>query len=124
MLGRVTSYPPPPGQGNGPMYPPPPGGVPPWGGQGPVPADNRATWALVLAIGSIVLACCCGLLSVAGGIAAVILARQVRRQAEQYGPRADTSTAVAAFWVGVAAIALGAVSTLSTVVSVLLELSF
>lgn len=108
----MSSYPP-PGQGNGPAYPPPPGGPPPWAVPGPVP-NNDATWALVIAIASLVLTCCCGLLGVAGGIVAIVLAQQVRNRAARYGPGPDTSTAVAAFWVGVAAVAVGAVSLLAS----------
>ena len=120
MLRPVSSYPPPPG--DGPSYPPPHGGEPPWtGGHGPVPADNRSTWALVVGIVSIVLSCCCGLLSVGGGVLAIVLAQQVRKQAEIYGPRPETSTATTAFWVGVTAVIVGVVSSISTVGFVLLD---
>lgn len=110
----MSSYPP-AGPDDGPAYPPPPGGPPPWAVPGHVPNDNQATWALAIAIVSLVLTCCCGLLGVAGGVVAIVLAQQVRNRAERYGPAPDTSTAVAAFWVGVAAVAVGVVSLLASV---------
>ncbi|WP_313409638.1 hypothetical protein [Aeromicrobium sp.] len=117
----MSSYPP-PGQGGGPSYPPPPGGQPPWGygAPGPTPGDNRATWALVIGIVSIVLTCCCGPLAIGGGIVAIVLAQQVRKQVEQYG--GDASSATAAFWVGVAAVSLGALSMLTSIVFGVLDL--
>lgn len=113
----MSSYPPPPGYGDGPSYPPPPGGQPPWGPgvPGGVPADNRATWALTISIVSVVLACCCGVFSMIGGTIAIVLAQQVRNQPATYGPRPDVSTATAAFWIGVAAVAAGTLSLISNI---------
>ncbi|WP_286928242.1 MULTISPECIES: hypothetical protein [Aeromicrobium] len=106
----MTSYPAPPGQ-------------PPYGqGYPAAPDGNQAVWSLVIAIVSIFLACCCGVFSIAGGIAAMILARNERTRAEQWnGPYADTSMATAAYWLGVAAIVIGVLSLIATVVSVALE---
>ena len=100
-------------------YPPPPPDQ--GGGYGASPSDNRATWALVIGIVSIVLTCCCGPLSIAGGIVAIVLAKQVHRQAEQYG-QVVPSNATAGFWVGVVAVALGALSMLSSIVFTVLDL--
>lgn len=107
-------------------YPPPPGGQPPYGyGYGqPVPGDsgNQGVWALVVGIVSIVAGCCCGFLSIPGGIVAVVLARAERSRLQQWGgPYADTTLSTAAFWVGVAAIIVGTLSFLGTIVSVFLD---
>ncbi|MBA4610012.1 hypothetical protein H1W00_16150 [Aeromicrobium sp. Marseille-Q0843] len=81
-------------------------------------------WALVIAIVSIFLACCCGVFSIAGGIAAMILAKNERTRAQQWnGPYADTSMATAAYWLGVAAIVIGALSLVASAVTVVLELA-
>ncbi|SKB09738.1 hypothetical protein [Aeromicrobium choanae] len=108
----MTSYPPPPGQ-------------PPYGqGYPSAPDNNQAVWALVIAIVSVFLSCCCGVFSIAGGIAAMILAKGERDRARQWGgPYADTSMATAAYWVGVAAIVIGALSLVVGALSVVLDLA-
>jgi len=110
MLGRVAHYPPPPGPGHPPSA---------WYGSG---GDQLATWALVIAIVSLVLTCCCGPVSLAGGIAAVLMAIQVRRRAAWAGWAPDLSTANAAFWVGIAAIAAGVVSLGLSIVTFIVDL--
>ncbi len=98
-------------------YPPPPGGPPPWGGysQSPAPDNSQAVWSLTLAVIGIVLTCCCGLLGVGLGIAAVVLAQGAKNQAAAFGPHVDTSLATVAFWLGIVAIALGALSFLGSI---------
>lgn len=110
MLRRVTSYPPPPDQ-------------PSYGyGQPAAPDNSQAVWALVIAVVSVFLAFCCGVFSIAGGIAAIILARSERTRAQQWGGAyANTSMATAAFWLGVAAIAVGVVAVLVSIFLTLLE---
>ncbi|MCL3836787.1 DUF4190 domain-containing protein [Aeromicrobium duanguangcaii] len=103
-------------------YPPPPGGASPWGYGQAQPQDNQAVWALATAIISLLLSCCCGLFSIGGGIAAIVLARGARDRAQQLaGPQADTTMATAAFWVGVASIAVGVLSILVSVASIGLD---
>lgn len=109
-------------------YPPPPGGQPPYGyGYGqPVPGDsgNQGVWALVIAIVSIPAGCCCGILGLAGGIVAVVLARAERDRLQRWaGPYADTSMVTAAFWVGVAAIVLGVLGVIASLGSALVDLA-
>lgn len=104
-------------------YPPPPGGQPPYGygAPGPIPGDNRATWALTVGIVSIVLTCCCSPLAIAGGIVAIVLGQQVRKQAEQFG-QVVPGNATAGFWTGVAAVSLGVLSMLGSIAFTVLDL--
>jgi len=88
------------------------------------PDNNQAVWALVIAIVSVFASCCCGVFSIAGGAAAMVLARNERTRAQQWGgPYADTSMATAAFWVGVAAIVIGGLSLVASAASIILDLA-
>ncbi|MTB87441.1 hypothetical protein H9L21_06205 [Aeromicrobium senzhongii] len=103
-------------------YPPPPGGPSPWGYGQAQPQDNQAVWALATALISLFASCCCGLFSIGGGIAAIVLARGARTRAQELaGPQADTTMATAAFWVGVGSIAVGVISGLAAAVSIGLD---
>lgn len=113
----MSSYPPPPGQGDGPAYPPPPGNQPPWGAYGPVPnpGHQQAVWALTIAIIGLVSNCCCGVLSIVGAIVAIVLAQASKKEARLHGgPYADTSLATAAWWIGIAGLALGVLSVVAS----------
>lgn len=71
----------------------------------------------MLAVGSLAV------LSIGGGILAVVLARNVRRHPPAANPSPDTTTATTAFWIGVAAISCGILSLFTvSVIGVLLDL--
>jgi len=79
-------------------------------------------WALATAIISLLASCCCGVLSIGGGIAAIVLARGARTRAQELaGPQADTTMATAAFWVGVGSIVVGVLSLAAAAISIGLD---
>ncbi len=134
--GGSTPPPPPPGGGYTPPPPPPGGGYtppPPAGGYGPPPpgpgypagpgygapqSNQKALWAMITGIASIVLCWCCPILPLGLGGTAIYLGRAAKAEiAAAPGGQTGEGQAQAGFICGIIGIALGVVALVFTIIA-------
>lgn len=109
----MSDYPPPP-------PPPPPGdGYPGAPAYGSAPKSNqKALWAMIAGIGSIVLCWCCPIIPLGLGGTAVFLGRSAKSEiAGSGGGQSGAGQAQAGFVCGLVGLALGVVSVVITIIA-------
>ncbi|HSV40955.1 MAG TPA: DUF4190 domain-containing protein [Nocardioidaceae bacterium] len=114
-------YPPPPGGGY--LPPPPGGGYPAYpnypGGPGGAPRSNqKALWAMITGIASIVLCWCCPVIPLALGGTAVFLGRTAKQEIQASGGmQTGDGQAQAGFICGIIGLVLGVLALIFTIIA-------